>query len=80
MFSSKIIILSSGRVSSARMESNGDISFKFEVNGALVEKKIPRDAKQISLRVAKTVSYADDCYKLIDGYLHRRGGFSYERK
>ena len=80
MFSNKIISLSSGRASRAREESNGDVSFIFDIDGALVEKKMPFNSKQISLSGAKTVSYADDCYKLNEGYLHRRGEFSYERK
>ena len=80
MFTSKIVTLSTGRVSSARVESNGDIAFIFEIDGALVEKKIPQNAKQIVFSGAKIVSYADDCYKLNEGYLHRRGEFSYERK
>ena len=80
MFLNKIITLSSGRVSSARVEANGDTSFIIYSGGALIEKKIPASAKQVSFTSAVTVSYGDDCYKLDNGYLHRRGDYTYESR
>ncbi|MBQ8882386.1 MAG: hypothetical protein IJY70_03240 [Clostridia bacterium] len=80
MFSSKIITLSAGRVSSARVEESGDTSFIIYSDGTLIEKKIPASSKQISFSSATTVSYADDCYKLDNGYLHRRGEYTYESR
>ena len=80
LFNDKIISLFKGRVSSARVEDNGDAGFIFYDNGALIYKKIPKSAKQISFTSATTVSYGDDCFKLHDGLLHRRGDFWYEKR
>ena len=76
-FSDSSVIMGKGRLSSARREDNGDTGFILDTGGALVYKKIPAGSRQPLFSGAQIISYADDCFKLTQGRLERRGGFTY---
>lgn len=76
-FGENVVSLGGDRVSSARVEANGDAGFIVAKGGALAYKKIPAGSLRPVFTGEKTVSYSDDCFRLDGGYLHRRGEFDY---
>lgn len=76
-FIERAVSLGGDRVSSARVEENGDAGFIIASGDALVYKKIPAGSKQPVFTGEKTISYSDDCFRLEKGTLHKRGGFTY---
>lgn len=76
-FNESVVSLGGDRVSSARVEPDGDAGFIIASGGALVYKKIPAGSRQPVFTGEKTISYSDDCFRLDSGTLHRRGGYSY---
>ena len=80
LFLENEIVLGRGRVSSARVNESGDTGFVMDIAGALVYKAIPAGSKQPLFTTGQIISYADDCFVLDNGLLHRRGEYSYEPK
>jgi hypothetical protein len=78
-FSDNEIALGKCRVSSARVNAQGDTGFVMAIAGALVYKVIPANSKQPLFSTGQIISYADDCFVLDNGLLHRRGDYTYEQ-
>ena len=76
-FSNNTVTLGKGRVSSARVENNGDTGVIMDAGGALIYKKIPCGARQPVFSGGKVITYGDDCFRLDFGRLERRGEFFY---
>lgn len=77
-FTDNEIVLGKCRISSARVNEQGETGIVFDANGALIYKKIPLGSKQLVFSAGEIISYADDCFVLTSGLLHRRGEYEYE--
>lgn len=76
-FTVNTITVGKYRVSSARKAADGSVGFILDEGGTLVMKTVPAGAKQPIFSSAEIVGYGDDCFRLDNGVLVRRGGLDY---
>ncbi len=75
-FSKNITGLGKARPLSAKETAEGvSIVSKSEV--AIIERIIPKNSMAVSSN-SKVISYADECFLLNFGKMHKRGGLEYE--
>jgi len=72
-FRRNLIILGSGRLSSAAADKDGNISFFVSENGGIEERRLDAGKNHIR-RNAPVVSYADDAARIEGGLIEVRGG------
>ena len=76
IFSDQIIDLGQRRVSSVWLNADGNLDFVFADQSRLVYSKLVL-APQPYFLEEHMISYADDCFILDNGKLHRRGECEY---
>lgn len=77
VFSNEVLDLGKRRVSSVRPNSEGNLDFVFADQSRLVYSELILSASVPYLTADQIISYADDCFILDNGKLHRRGECEY---
>lgn len=80
VFSNEILDLGKREVSSVKVNANGNLDFVFREQSRLVYSELMLTETPPYLTPMETISYADDCFILDNGIIHRTGTSEYISK
>lgn len=80
IFSNEILDLGKREISSVRANANGNLDFVFREQSRLVYSELLLTETPPSLTPMQTISYANDCFILDKGIIHRTGTSEYIKK